>query len=159
MVSPLDVGVPLDDPWFGYANTVVEVIGPNAGVAVRAAPAGDVGVWPWATEAALFVLTAWDPGEVRFSVEVNRARQSALDAELRPRAESTWRARGVDPSTGYGDEGVAVRGLAESDVCEIGARYGQDAVFAWTPRAWTIVACVGARRLSLGWRIRPLRAT
>jgi hypothetical protein len=156
----LDVGVPVDDPWLGYVNTVVEIIGATGEVVVvRAAPASDVGVWPWATDAALFVLTAWDPGVERFSVEVNRARQSALEAELRPRVTSTWRARGFDPSTGYRDEGVAVRGLAEGDVREVGARYGQDAVFAWTPRAWTIVACVGARRLSLGWRIRPLRAT
>jgi hypothetical protein len=156
----LDVGVPVDDPWLDYVNTVVEIIGPTAGaLVVRAEPAGDVGVWPWATEAALFVLTAWDPGVERFSVEVNRARQAALEAELRPRAPSTWRARGFDPSTGYSDEGVAVRGLAEGDVCEVGARYGQDAVFAWTPRAWTIVACVGTRRLSLGWMISPMRAT
>jgi hypothetical protein len=156
----LDVGVPVDDPWLGYVNTAVEIIGPTAdAVVVRAARAGDVGVWPWATEAALFVLTAWDPGVERFSVEMNRARQSALEDELGPYAMSIWRARGFDPSTGYSDEGVAVRGLAEGDVCDIGAGYGQDAVFAWTPRAWTIVACVGARRLSLGWRISPMRAT
>jgi Protein of unknown function (DUF3293) len=154
---PLDVGVSIDDPWFGYVSTAVEFISPDAGaVVVRAAPAGDVGVWPWATEAGLLVLTAWDPGEEHCSIEMNRARQSALDAELRPRAESTWRARGFDPSTGYRDEGVAVRGMPERDVCEVGARYGQDAVFAWTPSTWTIVACVGARRLSLGWRITAI---
>jgi len=158
-VSPLDVGVAVEDPWFGYANTVVEVMSPDAVVVVHAAEAGDVGVWPWASEAALFVLTAWDPGDARDSVEVNRARQSALDAELRPRAESIWRAQGFDPSTGYRDDGVAVRGLAERDVCEVGARYGQDAVFAWTPSTWTIVACTGARRLPLGWRISPIRTS
>lgn len=159
-MPPLDAGVSVDDPWFGYVNTVVEIIVPKVGsFVVRAAPVGDVGVWPWDPTSAVFVLTAWDPAGKRCSIEVNRARQSALEAELRRRAESTWRARGFDTSSGYRDEGVAACGLTERDVCEVGARYGQDAVFAWTPGSWAIVACDGGRRLSLGWSIRPARAS
>ena len=57
----------------------------------------------------------------------------------------------VDPVTGGRDEGVAVVGVSESAVLALAGRYGQDAVFAWSPRAWTIVACACDRRLVSGW--------
>ena len=152
----MSLGVSPADPWFGYVNTVVDVIRPDAtDLSVRAAPAGSVGRWPWATEVPVYVLTAWDPGEERLSADANRGRQQALDAELRGLTGDIWRAKGLDPSTGYRDEGTAVRGLAEHALLDLGARYGQDAVFRWTPKEWSIVSCVGERRLVLGWTVRP----
>jgi hypothetical protein len=157
-VSALPV-VSRDDPWFGYATTVVEIVRPDEGnVIVAAAPPGEVGVWPWAVLSPVYVLTAWDPGDERFDLRANRARQAALDAELRRRAQNTWVARGVDPGSDYRDEGVAVVGVDEREVLELGTRYGQDAVFSWTPGEWAIVSCDGTRRLSLGWRNSPSRA-
>jgi hypothetical protein len=148
-----------DDPWFGYVITLVEIVRPDEGnVVVQAAPPGEVGVWPWAAPSPVFVLTAWDPGDERFDLPANRARQAALNAELRRGARNTWVARGADPETGYRDEGVAVAGVDEREALELGTRYGQDAVFAWTPNEWAIVACDGTRRLSLGWHISPPRA-
>jgi hypothetical protein len=157
-VSALQV-VSRDDPWFGYAITVVEIIRSDVGnLFVTAAPPGEVGVWPWASASPVFILTAWDPGDERFDLPTNRARQSALDADLRPHARHTWSARGADHESGYRDEGVAVVGVDERKVLELGTRYGQDAVFAWTPTEWAIVSCDGTRRLSLGWRSSPPRA-
>jgi orotate phosphoribosyltransferase len=157
-VSALPV-VSRDDPWYGYASTVVEIVRPDEGnLTVRPAPPGEVGVWPWATPSPVFVLTAWDPGDERYDVGTNRVRQATLDAELRRRAAHTWAARGADPESGYRDEGVAVVGLDERAALDLGARYGQDAVFAWTPGDWAIVSCDGTRRLSLGWSLGPSRA-
>ena len=39
---------------------------------------------------------------------------------------------------------MAVRRLPEAEVLALGVRYGQDAVFAWTPADWVIVAVRGA---------------
>ena len=154
MVTPTDVGISPDDPWFGYVKTVVELVRPALpDLAVRAMPLGTTGIWPWATRSAVFVLTAWDPGDERLSEEVNQARQAALDAELRPRAKAWWRTRGFDQISGYRDAGVAVSGLDERLVLEAGARFGQDAVFAWSPDEWAIISCSGDRRLSLGWAV------
>jgi hypothetical protein len=60
---------------------------------------------------------------------------------------------GVDPATGRHEEGVAVRGVPEAEVLELGVRYGQDAIFAWTPAEWVIVACRGGRRQASGWSL------
>ena len=155
-MPPVDVGVSPDDPWFGYVSTIVQVVRPDAtDLAIRAAPAGQVDRWPWTADTPVFVLTAWDPGDERFSDEVNRSRQTALESELQSQTHRLWRARGFDPSTGYRDEGVAVCGLSEGVVLDAGARFGQDAVFSWTPGAWAIVSCSAQRRLTLGWILSP----
>ena len=91
------------------------------------------------------------PGE-----EQNRANQAALVAELRDLGPSDlWDAVGVDPVSGHREEGAAVCGLALDAVLDLGARYGQDAVFEWTPPAWAVVACRGDRRRDLGWAATP----
>ncbi len=144
------------DPWAGYARTVVEIARPLEGdLVVRAAPPGEVGVWPWSEPGPVLVLTAWDPGEERPGDAINRERQRALDAELHPLATGMWRAVGTDPSSGRREEGVAVCGITVEAGIALGARYRQDALFVWTPEAWTIVACRGERRLASGWSIAP----
>ena len=60
-------------------------------------------------------------------------RQAALEADLALLSVPLLAAVGVDPATGRREEGVAVRGLPEAEVLALGVRYGQDAVFAWTP--------------------------
>ena len=40
----------------------------------------------------------------------------------------------------------------------LGRGYGQDAVFAWTPTEWAIVACGGGRRLVSSWSLVDLAA-
>jgi hypothetical protein len=62
---------------------------------------------------------------------------------------------GVDPLTGHREEGVAVCGVSTADVARLGGRYRQEAVFAWTPDEWAILACTGGRRVAFGWSLDP----
>ena len=142
--------LPADDPWEGYARTVVEIARPPGTLTVRAAPAGEVGAWPWETD-ALFLLTAWDPGDERPGLHENRRRQASLEEEVCRLTDARWDAVGVDPETGRREEGVAAGRLSEAEATALGVRYGQAAVFRWTPDAWEIVACTGERRVVLGW--------
>jgi hypothetical protein len=145
---------PIEDPWVSYARTVVEVdASPHSTYVLRAAPAGHVGPWPWASTDPRFVLTAWDPGDARPGETVNRARQAALEADLRALTSELWPATGVDPVSGHAEEGVLVGGMSEADARAAGARYGQDAIFRWTPSEWCIVACRDERRLASGWSL------
>jgi hypothetical protein len=148
MSSPL---LPGDDPWAGYARTVVEIAGPRGTLRVRAVRVGEVGSWPWHAHDALFLLTAWDPGAERPGLEANRRRQASLEEDVRRLTDAWWTAVGVDPETGRREEGVAAGGLSDDEARALGARYRQDAVFRWAPDAWEIVACTGERRVVLGW--------
>jgi Protein of unknown function (DUF3293) len=142
------------DSWASYERTVVEIDRLSGGsLRVRSASEPDVAGWPWPTTDPVHVLTAWDPGIERPGPELNRRRQAALEADLSALAVPLLAASGVDPATGRREEGVAVLGAAESAILALGARYGQDAVFAWTPAEWAIVACQGTRRLVSGWAL------
>ena len=146
--------VPAEHAWAGYARTMVEIIDPGgASVVVGPARPGLVGAWPWPSPEPVFILTAWDPGNERPGETVNRERQRAIEAELRPLATRAWRTVGFDPVTGYRDEGVAVSGVAETEVRRAATRYGQDAAFCWSPGAWAVVSCRGDRRLVSGWTV------
>jgi hypothetical protein len=144
-----------DDQWVSYRRTVVEILRPTERtLTVRSAPGFDPASWPWPTDQPVHILTAWDPGPERPGLAVNRARQSALETELRPLAVVRLAAVGVDPVTGHREEGVAVLGVAESVILALGARYGQDAVFVWKPAEWSIVGCRVDRRLTSGWSLQ-----
>lgn len=146
-----------DDPWSSYARTVVVVVRPGApNLVVEAAPPEQSGVWPWPTRDAVHILTAWDPGGARPDEEENRTNQLALEAELAELGpHGSWDAVGVDPVSGHREEGMAVSGLPLDVVLDVGARYGQEAIFEWTPGAWAVVACRGDRRVGLGWVVTP----
>ena len=152
--------MPPHDSWASYRRTVVDIRLLDGGsVRVRPAADADKTRWPWPTAEAVHLLTAWDPGPQRPGEAVNRARQAALDEELRRLALPFLRAVGTDPETGRWDEGVAVQGVPEPEALALASRYGQEAVFAWTPAEWTVVACHGGRRLVSGWSLaRPAAA-
>jgi Protein of unknown function (DUF3293) len=147
--------LPPDDPWASYARTVVEIAGPRGTMTVRAAQAGGAGTWPWPSNDAVHVLTAWDPGDARPALCENRRRQASLEDEVRRLAAAMWRAVGVDPENGHREEGIAIVGLSEADARTLGTAYRQDAVFQWTPVEWAIVACDGHRRVVFGWSAGP----
>jgi hypothetical protein len=146
-----------DDPWASYERTVVDVASPSAGtLRVRAAAEPGGASWPWPDARTVHILTAWDPGPERPGPAVNRVRQAALEADLLALGLPLATAVGLDPVSGRWEEGLAVRGAPEAEILAFGARYGQDAVFAWTPREWAIVACRGGRRLASRWSLEVL---
>ena len=143
-----------EDPWASYLRTEVEIVRPAGGtLRIRAAAEADEASWPWPDEQPVHLLTAWDPGAERPGREANRLRQAALEADLAAFSASMLPAVGLDLVTGRREEGVAVRGLSEAQILALGERYDQDAVFVWTPAAWTVVPCRGRRRLSSGWAL------
>ena len=139
-----------------YGQMIVEVRRPEGvSFCVRSTLDVDERAWPWPTEEPVHILTAWDPGSERPGLERNRLRQAALEAELRLLGLRLASAIGVDPVTGRREEGMAVVGASESTILALGARYDQDAVFAWTPAAWAVVACRDGARLVSGWSLSP----
>jgi hypothetical protein len=147
-----------DDPWASYARTVVVVTRPGeTNLVVRPAPPEETGRWPWASDAAWHILTAWDPGATRPSEEENRRGQAELEAQLRALGPAeTWSVVGIDPVTTHREEGVAVCGIGIDAALRLAARFGQDAIFEWTPAGWAIAACRDERRAVFGWSLGPV---
>ena len=150
----------VDDLWISYAKTIVHVMPPGEPVLrISPAPRGEVGEWPHTFKAPMYVITAWNPASERLVESANRERQEALDAELRQLTLELWPAVGLDPDSSYREEGVAVSGLTKEQAITLGARHGQNAIFAWTPTAWRTLSCIDERRHEAGWRLGRKIAT
>jgi hypothetical protein len=143
-----------DATWAAYIRTEV-TFSPNGRTAftVCPAPLGTTGHWPPGFSPPVHILTAWDPGEERPDVDVNRARQAEMDAELRALGLDLCPGVGRAPGSPHFEDGVAVSGLSTDHALGLAARYGQAAIFQWTPDALVTLSCVGARRHEGGWSI------
>jgi len=148
----------LDDSlWSTYTKAVVDLY-PPARTAIRIYPADPdvLGDWPPGLQPPVYVLTAWNPGTLRPGEAVNHARQSELLSILESWALELWPAVGRDLDTSHYEESAAVSGVPEADALELGARFGQDAIFCWTRTSWSVVSCSGNRRHDAGWRTETI---
>ena len=143
--------------WNSYTKTIVDVMPPGEpSLRVSPAPCNQVGVWPPSFTAPIFVITAWNPAFERLTESINRERQEALDADLSRLPVDTWPAVGLDPYSDYREGGVAVSGLSEPEAVDFGIRFGQNAIFAWTPTTWVVLSCVDSFRHESGWQVQSL---
>lgn len=117
-----------------------------------AAPGTCAGVLPPA--AAVHVITAFNPGGRTVPRDVNAHAQAALVAEIDALGLPWWPAAGGDFAAGHVEDSVAVAGLDDRATRALGHRYGQDAVFAWTPGAWRLLSCRDTRTATFGWVAR-----
>ncbi|MEV5332734.1 DUF3293 domain-containing protein [Streptomyces werraensis] len=58
---------------------------------------------------------------------------------------------GGDVSGTHQEESVAVAGLSDAAARALGRRFGQDALFAWTPDASRVLACDNGAVAASGW--------
>ncbi|MEJ2888890.1 DUF3293 domain-containing protein [Actinomycetospora aeridis] len=124
----------------------------DRGLVLRPRTDGNVlGTFPFA--APVHVVTAHNPGLERLSAAENAARQTALEAELDERGLRHWRSVAGAEDGSHAEEGALVVGLDDEDACALGAAWGQDAVFRWSPTAWTVLACDDTPSVALGWEI------
>lgn len=100
---------------------------------------------------AVHVLTAFNPGAERPGQAENERRQRALIAEL-PGTVDTWTAEAGAKDGSHREGSVLVTGLTDVKAIEIGVRWGQDAVFRWTPETWSILPCDGRTPIDAGWQ-------
>jgi len=91
--------------------------------------------------ATIHVITAWNPGDERPTPAENDAANARLFDELADRGLSPMRAIGADPDSPHFEESWAVEGLTDDDAREIGAKYGQVAIFRFSGRAQAVLSC------------------
>ncbi|MEU7060906.1 DUF3293 domain-containing protein [Streptomyces sp. NPDC046197] len=97
------------------------------------------------------MITAWNPRGRTASADDNARAQGLLLDEIRSRALTWWSAEGGDACGTHREESVAVAGLSDAAARDLGRRFGQDAIFAWTPDAWRVLACDSEAAAVSGW--------
>ncbi|OKK10726.1 DUF3293 domain-containing protein [Streptomyces sp. CB02400] len=96
------------------------------------------------------MITAWNPRGRTASDDANARDQRLLLDEVRRRGLTSWPAAGGDVSGTHREESAAV-GLSDAAARALGRRFGQDAVFAWSPDAWRVLACGSGAVAVSGW--------
>ena len=140
-----------DERFAGYARAQV-VFDALGGARLVVRPAARPGPYPLAA-APVHVLTAYDPGARRPGAAENRRRQQALEADLTDRGLVVTRAVASATDGSHAEESAAVVGWDDAEALTLARRYGQDAVFRWTPEAWSVVPCDAGPPLVLGWTL------
>lgn len=98
--------------------------------------------------ATLHVITAWNPGDERPGVHANDAADRRLHHRLVELGFVPVRAVGTDPGSDHHEPGWAVEGLTDDQAREIGAEFGQVAVFRVHDGFQTVIGCGGAWQVS-----------
>ena len=90
---------------------------------------------------AVHIITAWNPGDQRPSDQANRAANQELFEQLVTHGLEPVRAVGQDPDSSHAEESWAVAGANDDIARELGAQFGQVAVFRITTGSQTVLAC------------------
>ncbi|CAM3018346.1 DUF3293 domain-containing protein [Prescottella defluvii] len=139
-----------DTPWQYYLRT-----------RVRFDPEGPSGtVWPLSDHqqggdtpplGRLHVITAVQPDADPDSDD-SLARMALLDRSVREAGLRSIRAVGSSFDGAHSEDSRAVIGLDDAQARELGARFGQVAVFAWNGPRWSLLACATERETHRPWR-------
>jgi len=134
-----------DELWRAYCAATVRFDLPSGRVHLTPRPVPSTGVPPVGD---LHVLTACDPASSGCRGE-DVVRMELLRAEL---DGLTWYpAEGGDLDAQHDPEpSIAAQGLTDRQARELGQQFGQVAVFAWSGRRWSVLACATPRRSDLG---------
>ncbi|MER6222401.1 DUF3293 domain-containing protein [Streptomyces sp900105755] len=124
--------------WDLYRTAVVDIRFPDRTVRVKPRSSGTAeGSFPEPADGGtVHVITAWNPRGRTASPDANARAHHLLLAEIRRRGLTRWSAEGGDARGAHREESVAVVGLSDTAARDLGHRFGQDAIFAWTPGAW-----------------------
>ncbi|MEU4327035.1 DUF3293 domain-containing protein [Nonomuraea dietziae] len=140
--------------WQLYQAAVVRLAVDGAWLQVAPAEPGvHAGAFPDPEGRTIHVITAHNPRGRTVPAADNARAHRRLTAELDALALSWWPAAGGDVTWTHVEESVAVVGLDDDTARRIGARYEQDAVFAWDPRRWRLLECEGDHQVTSGWSV------
>ena len=132
--------------WSAYEAALLRIETPGGLVWVRPAPISRTsGKYPEPEGRAICVITAHNPGGRVVSGADNAARQAQLVAKVEARGLTWWPAAGGDPSWTHVEDSAAVIGMDEAEAIELGAQFGQDAIFVLTPAERRVVGCAERR--------------
>jgi hypothetical protein len=120
-----------------YAATVVSIALPGHGWVDAAKAVRTIG-------RPMHVVTAWNPGESRPGIGVNRGRNRDLRNRLAVPGTEIHCALGASPSGDHYEESYAITGMSRADALAVGREFGQAAIFEVTADNLVVVSSDGA---------------
>jgi hypothetical protein len=135
----------------GYLRARV-VFASLGGARLVVRPAARPGPYPLDVS-PVHVLTAHNPGATRPGDAENRRRQAALEDELAGAGLTVVAAVASAADGTHAEDSAAVVGWDDAAALALARRYGQDAIFRWSPAAWEVVPCDGGPPLRSGWTV------
>ncbi|MER5691147.1 DUF3293 domain-containing protein [Streptomyces mirabilis] len=133
--------------WSHYLRAVVDIAFPAHSIRVAAGPS-DGGVpslpYPFNDVQSIHIVTAFNPGGRNTSERANLRAQHELLHSIGLNGLQWWPAVGGDLAGTHAEISAAVVGMDDAQARNLGRRFGQDAVFAWSPASWRLLACIDA---------------
>ncbi|MFD0208821.1 DUF3293 domain-containing protein [Streptomyces hirsutus] len=149
------------EQWSHYLDAVVDIA--FAAHSIRATPGawgGSASTLPYPLVGAhtIHIVTAFNPGGRQATAQANLRAQHELLQTIGLRGLQSWPAVGGDPAGTHAEISEAVVGLDDAEARAWGRRFGQDAVFAWSPASWRLLACTDAAHdaVTTGWHATRL---
>ncbi|MEV6741439.1 DUF3293 domain-containing protein [Streptomyces sp. NPDC051104] len=133
-------------PWPHYQHAVVDIAFPAHRIRVVPGPGHlEAGrAFPLDGAHTIHIVTAFNPGGRLATAHANLRAQHELLQLLGLRGLRWWPAVGGDLADMHAEISAAVVGLDDAEARALGRSYGQDAVFAWSPTSWRLLACADA---------------
>ncbi|MGW4567980.1 DUF3293 domain-containing protein [Streptomyces sp. NPDC004561] len=129
--------------WSAYQRAIVDIAFPAH--RIRISPGSShraTGLaYPIDGARTIHIVTAFNPGGRLVSAHANLRAQHELLQILDRRGLRWWPAVGGDLANTHAEISAAVVGLDDAEARALGRSFGQDAVFAWSPTSWRLLAC------------------
>jgi hypothetical protein len=99
------------------------------------------------------VLTAWNPRGEDLPREVNDERQGLLLRSLNDEHIAVVRSIGASEDGSWAEPGFALLDVAEEVALDIGRRFEQAAIYAWSDARLEVVGALHEGRAAVGWSL------
>ncbi|MFK0112138.1 DUF3293 domain-containing protein [Streptomyces sp. NPDC091217] len=141
--------------WANYRRAVVDIAFPSHSIRITPDPSGGAPGRPYPLNSAhtIHIVTAFNPRGHNTTVQANLRAQHELLRNLGLRGLRWWPAVGGDVAGTHAEISAAVVGMDDTQARALGQRFGQDAVFAWSPTSWRLLGCAEAIHdtVAAGW--------
>ncbi|MGW4517105.1 DUF3293 domain-containing protein [Streptomyces sp. NPDC004393] len=140
------------EQWMLYQQAVMDIqFGARTVRVTPSSPGTAEGLFPDSIGRTIHVITAFNPhGRVAPADANGRARRLLLN-NINQLGLTWWPAAGGTACGAHIEESAAVVGMSDAAARELGRRFGQDAVFAWTFDAWRLLSCTSEETAVYGW--------
>ncbi|MEU9240340.1 DUF3293 domain-containing protein [Streptomyces sp. NPDC048385] len=147
--------------WPHYLRAVVDIAFPAHSVRVTPGAGDGVAGLPYPLDGAhaIHIVTAFNPRGRHATARANLRAQHELLHSIGLLGLPWWPAVGGDPAGTHAEISAAVVGMNDAQARALGRRFGQDAVFAWSPASWRLLACAEAAHDTViaGWHAALLQ--